>query len=279
MKTRRMAERTSWLRVAMPKHGLVVAGAVALGMSLMTQGACSMTRNECAPGPPSCLGPTTVRECLTGEGNTSVNDVECPAEQQCVATPSGARCEGGSEGAACASDSGCRSDLRCEGTCRAPAAEVRARCEAGTRVVVPDDGSEVVVDVPLQTSSATANAIARPACATTPLPPVAAEGFARVTLARIDAIVEVSFASSREDFPQGIQFSEIACEALYGRRIPCNMQQEGDAPIGIDVRCGRELPLLFYTTQIRQSEPTVRVRFKKRSDLSSVGCQADGGAG
>lgn len=244
--------------------------------SLITQQGCLLSRHECDPGPPTCTSPTTIRECLRGEGNTYVHERECPAEQRCVVYPARAVCEGASAGGECRSDEGCQSNLRCDdwNRCRGPTVDEIRLCETGPRVVVPDDGSEIVVEVPLTRSPTLANAIARRGCSP-PLGHVVAEGFLRLALEGNDAMVDVGFAGPSEGFPEGIQFSEVTCSNLYGHRIPCTMRLN-DAPKPVAVRCEQDSALFFYTTQSLQPDSTVHVRVQRRSYLNSVPCHAKG---
>ena len=197
------------------KHAATVACCVTLGVLAFGQEAClsALGGRECAGGP-ECVGEAKLRECNSGEGYSHWSERDCPPETRCISPPSGARCAAASEGDACQTDRGCFSAYRCQDrVCRGPAAEEKARCQSALHVTLPEDGSEIVIDVPLTTPSSMANVIARPACSgSSPLDPVVAEGFVHIPAS--DPFW-VTLDDDRGRFPSGVQFAEVDCLALY----------------------------------------------------------------
>ncbi len=250
------------------KHAAIVACAAAFGTSLMTQSACSFNPKECSGGN-ECSGRTSIRKCQEGEGSFTWREYECAPEQRCIPALSGHRCDGESEGGACRSDQGCEHELRCEnGTCRGPTPAEKARCEAGLRITVPEDGTEVLVDIPLTSHSSTANTITRPNCASDPRGPlgqVVAEGFIHIELTDT-FFVTITLDNQRDQFPNGIQFTEVDCQSLYQYQPSdrCHMEDPNGTMRPLSIYATRtDQPLLFYTTAATEKEPVVRVRVKK----------------
>ena len=251
------------------EHAATVACCVTFGVLAFGQEAClsALGHRECA-GPPECVGEAKLRECNSGEGYSHWSEHDCPSETRCISTPHGARCAAASEGDACQTDRGCFSAYRCEDrVCRGPAADEKARCQSALRVTLPEDGSEIVIDVPLTTPSSMANVIARPACSgSSPLDRVVAEGFVHIPAS--DPFW-VTLEDDRGRFPSGVQFAEVDCLALYkyGYAFGCNMEDPAGTRRKLPV-AGFGQPdatILFYTTSVTANEPVLRVRFKKLS--------------
>jgi hypothetical protein len=136
------------------------------------------------------------------------------------------------------------------------------------RVAIPNDGTDVVVDVPLTTPSSIANAMARPFCLGG-LGPIAAEGFVHVDHTH-------PFVATLDDrperFPQGVHFAEVECRSLYRLGSPdtCVVQQPSGGSLSlprystVQTDVGKiDTTLLFSVTAFTESQPTLHVRFKK----------------
>lgn len=260
----------------MKRRSTLMAGtAMAVAMAAF-QGACTMGNwRECEPHAPVCIGPTTLQACTTGEGSTQYVTTECEEEQKCVTSSSGfSQCQGALEGEPCRTDVGCWHTLRCDdGICHGPPASDVARCEAGPLVVVPDDGSEVVVDVPLTTSTDPDRTVGLRYCSPLPAGTVVAEGFMRVAIEGIDAAISIWVDNPSSDFSDGIQLAEMDCSSLYWPGASCELRPVSEISYPVAIRCDDVRSILFLATNVRDAAgPIVHARLKKQGGLNTKSC-------
>lgn len=257
----------------MKRRSTLVAGtAMALTLGSL-QGACTMGNwRECEPHGPVCIGPTTLQACTTGEGSTHYVTTECEEEQKCVTSSSGfSQCQGALEGESCRTDVGCWHTLRCdEGICHGPTAADVARCETGPLVVVPDDGSEVVVDVPLTTSTDPDQTVGLRYCNPLPAGTVVAEGFLRVAVEGTGAVVQMFVDSPATNFPLGVASQGLECDSLYWPVASCELKNVNDYFGLSTAKCGKSASVLFYAPHVEaEGQPSVRVRLRVGEQLNS----------